>query len=135
MLLKSIFAYGVFLKDEQNILFISETSKALKQLRFTSIKELNQPIIILSYIKEAIENQKLSKELKPIKTTTKSFSVPKALEFLLNQNSELEVSYKNLSLSKQKEYCLYIETAKREVTKNYTIRKDNTSNTKRFWVK
>ncbi|WP_375238555.1 YdeI family protein [Aurantibacter sp.] len=112
------FFNGVFLEDKHNLLFNAQDgkTKALRQLRFTSIKELNQPTI-LSYIKEAIENQKLGKELKPTKTTSKSFSIPKELQLLLNQNSELEASYKNLSPSKQKEYCLYIKSAKREATK------------------
>ena len=116
------FFNGVFLKDEQNLLYISETSKALKQLRFTSINELNQPVI-LSYIKEAIDNQKLDKELKPIRTSSESFSTPKELKQFLSQNSDLKTAYNTLSPSKQKEYCKHIESAKRESTKMSRLEK------------
>ncbi|WP_340170826.1 DUF1801 domain-containing protein [Lacinutrix sp.] len=59
------FFNGVFLKDEHNILEkAQEKTKALRQLRFNNISDINKPLV-LSYIKEAIENQKLGKKIKP----------------------------------------------------------------------
>jgi len=58
---KIILAYGfngVCLKDEHNLLINAQENKtkALRQMRFTSKNEINEPVI-LAYVKKAIENQ------------------------------------------------------------------------------
>ncbi|WP_452222494.1 YdeI/OmpD-associated family protein [Lacinutrix salivirga] len=111
------FFNGVFLKDEKNVLEkAQEKTKALRQLRFTSIDDIDKHLV-LSYIKEAIENQKLGKEIKPNKTTKKDIIVPMELQTELDANSVLRDAFKLLTPSKQREHCDYIETAKRETTK------------------
>jgi len=61
------FFNGVFLKDEKKLLSSAqEKTKGLRQMRFESIKDIDKTVV-LAYIKEAIENQKLGKEIKPEK--------------------------------------------------------------------
>ena len=108
------FFNGIFLKDEQNLLMnAQEKTKGLRQMRFESTHDIDKNAV-LAYIKEAIENQKLGKEIKPEKT--KKVLIPKALKTLFQSQTELHTNFKALIPYKQKEYCEYIEMAKREAT-------------------
>ncbi|WP_142783226.1 YdeI/OmpD-associated family protein [Changchengzhania lutea] len=111
------FFNGVFLKDEHNLLMNTqeEKTKALRQMRFESIKAIDKNVV-LAYIKEAIENQKLGKEIKPDRKT-KTVTIPELLKTAINTNSSLKKSFAALSPYKQREYCEYIATAKRDATK------------------
>lgn len=116
------FFNGVFLKDEQQVLINAqeEKTKALRQWRFTSINDINKPLVLV-YIKEAIENQKLGKELKPEKK--KIALIPKELENKLKEDENLNKKFKSLTSYKQREYIEYISTAKRDVTKQNRLEK------------
>ncbi|MBR9845658.1 MAG: hypothetical protein GYB35_05880 [Algicola sp.] len=111
------FFNGVFLKDKQNILVNAQENKtkALRQMRFESIDAIDKNIV-LAYIKEAIENQKLGKEIKP-KRATKKVDIPEELKAHFKTHTDLETSFKALTPGKQREYCSYISEAKREATK------------------
>ncbi len=116
------FFNGVFLKDEQQLLVnAQEKTKALRQMRFESIEDIDKAAV-LAYVKEAIENQKLGKELKP-ERKGKTVVIPKELSTVLKANGELNTSFKALTPSKQREYCEYIESAKRETTKQTRLDK------------
>ncbi|MEY8848452.1 YdeI family protein [Psychroserpens sp. XS_ASV72] len=116
------FFNGVFLKDEHNVLVnAQEKTKALRQMRFTSIDEIDKNLV-LAYVKEAIENQKLGKEIKP-KRNTKAIEIPSELKTAFASNSELQTKFKELTPGKQGEYCSYISEAKREATKISRIEK------------
>ncbi len=107
---------GVFLKDEHNLLVnAQEKTKALGQLRFESINDINK-VVVLGYVKEAIENQKVGKEVKPDRSKKKTV-IPPELQTELNNDKELLSCFNVLSPSKQREYCEHIETTKREPTK------------------
>ena len=117
------FFNGVFLKDEKKLLLnAQEKTKAMRQMRFESVDEIDKHSV-LEYVKEAIENQKLGKEIKPKKTTKKSIAIPYELQQVLKKNTELKTGFEALSPYKQKEYCEYITTAKREATKQTRIEK------------
>ncbi|RKE92193.1 YdeI/OmpD-associated family protein [Ichthyenterobacterium magnum] len=110
------FFNGVFLKDEQNLLTnAQEKTKALRQMRFKSIDDINK-YIVLSYVKEAIENQKLGREIKPTRTKKETI-IPTELQNELERDAKLKTSFEALTPSKQREYCEYISTAKRDATK------------------
>lgn len=116
------FFNGVFLKDEQQLLVnAQEKTKALRQMRFESIEDIDKAAV-LAYVKEAIENQKLGKELKP-ERKGKTVVIPKELSTVLKANGELNTSFKALTPGKQREYCEYIESAKREATKQTRLDK------------
>ena len=117
------FFNGVFLKDEKKLLVnAQEKTKALRQMRFESIDEIDKNAV-LDYVKEAIENQKLGKEIKPKKTTKKAIIIPEELQQVLKKSTKLQTSFETLSPYKQKEYCEYIATAKREATKQSRLAK------------
>ncbi len=111
------FHQGVFLKDNYNLLINAQENKtkALRQMRFNSITDINKAAI-LTYVKEAIENQRAGKEIKP-QRKTKKVVIPKEFKNILDTNSELNLSFNALTPGKQREYCEYITEAKREATK------------------
>ncbi len=110
------FFQGVFLKDEHNKLVNAqeEKTKGLRQWRFEN-NQLTDNELIKAYILEAIENQKLGKEIKPDRN--KAFKIPELIENKMNIDAEFKNRFKTLSLSKQREYSEYIAEAKRETTK------------------
>ncbi|WP_369409904.1 DUF1801 domain-containing protein [Wocania arenilitoris] len=89
------FFNGVFLKDEHNLLVNAqeEKTKALRQMRFESVSEIDKNIV-LAYVKEAIENQKLGKEIKPDRRK-KETVIPIELQAVLT--NDLRTSFENLS--------------------------------------
>ena len=117
------FFNGVFLKDDQKLLVNAQENKtkALRQMRFESISDINQNVV-LSYVKEAIENQKLGKEIKP-ERKTKPVVVPPELEAAFKSDVTLKNGFEALTPGKQREYCGYISEAKREATKVSRIEK------------
>ncbi|MFV9550662.1 YdeI/OmpD-associated family protein [Algibacter sp. PT7-4] len=117
------FFNGVFLKDEHNVLINAQENKtkALRQMRFTTINDIDKKVV-LAYIIEAIENQKLGKEIKPNRSK-KEVIIPVELKTILNTNKELKLAFKTLSPYKQHEYCEHIATAKREATKKSRLDK------------
>lgn len=117
------FHHGVFLKDEHKLLYNAqeEKTKAMRQMRFETKKDINKAAV-LAYVKEAIENQRLGRELKP-QRKTKPVTIPKELKTALNKNSELKITFKQLSPSHQREYCDYITEAKRDDTKQRRLEK------------
>lgn len=129
------FFNGVFLKDEHNLLVNAQDgkTKAMRQMRFSSIADIKSNFV-LDYVNEAIENQKLGKEIKPIKQG-KSFAIPETLSNNLNTNTELKISFKALSYYKQKEILrIYIKCEKRN-HKSETRRENYSNDFKRYWPK
>jgi len=117
------FFQGVFLKDEANLLINAQENKtkALRQMRFESTADINKSAVLM-YVKEAIENQKLGKEIKP-QRNTKPVVIPKELEDALSKNKELKQAFEKLSTSCKREYCEHISEAKRETTKTKRLEK------------
>lgn len=117
------FFNGVFLKDEQQLLVNAQEdkTKALRQMRFESMADIDKNAV-RAYVKEAIDNQKLGKEIKPVRKT-KPVNIPIELEKEFKTNPALSACFKALSPSKQREYCEHLATAKREATKQSRLDK------------
>lgn len=109
------FFNGVFLKDEQQKLINAQEgkTKALRQWRFEA-NELTDKSLIKAYILEAIENQKLGKELKPERN--KKLVVDGLLKDLLLTDNTFKIAFNKLTPGKQREYAEHISSAKREAT-------------------
>ncbi len=118
------FFQGVFLKDESNVLMNAQEgkTKAMRQWRFNSTEDIS-PKLVSNYIKEAIQNQREGKELKPERKGSKPVEIPQELQDTLTANNALEKAFSNLSLSKRREYAEYISTAKRDATKQSRLEK------------
>ena len=116
------FFQGALLSDPKNVLINAQegTTKALRQWRFKSKKEINSRLI-KAYVKEAIEHQKQGLEIKPAKKG--ALKIPPELETALAKNKRAEEAFTTLTQGKQREYADYIAQAKREETKTKRIKK------------
>lgn len=115
------FYNGVFLSDKSDVLTNAQEgkTKSLRQWRFTSHAEINESLI-LTYINEAITNEKQGKVWKP--EAKGKLSIPPQLEDVL-KNKTLKQHFENLPLYKQNEYVEYITDAKQETTKFSRVEK------------
>jgi uncharacterized protein YdeI (YjbR/CyaY-like superfamily) len=116
------FFQGVFLEDKAHKLVNAQEgkTKALRQWRFDS-NDINDVLLLESYIFEAIENQKLSKGVKVERK--KDVFLP---ELLLNEfinNTEFKSAFEKLTPGKQREYAGYIAEAKRVTTQQNRLKK------------
>lgn len=115
------FYQGVFLEDKSKVLVNANegVTKALRQWRFTSKEDVNEKLI-LSYLKEAIENSKSGKEIKPEKKKT---VVSELFNKELASDKFLAEAFGKFSAAKQNEFLEHIESAKKEETKLSRIEK------------
>ncbi|MFY0643069.1 MAG: YdeI/OmpD-associated family protein [Bacteroidia bacterium] len=109
------FFQGVFLSDYANVLINAQegTTKGLRQWRFESIEHMDASLI-LSYLEEAIQNQKDGKE---IKIERKKVAIPEILQKQLEADVELKKAFEKFTAGKQREFNEYLNSAKREETK------------------
>ena len=117
------FFNGVFLKDDHKLLVNAQEgkTKALRQMRFNAVTDIDKTVV-LQYIKEAIENQKTGKSLKTDRSKKETI-IPSELQQLLNKHAELASSFSEITPYKQREYCEYINSAKRDATKQSRLEK------------
>ncbi|NNJ87831.1 MAG: hypothetical protein HKP53_00390 [Eudoraea sp.] len=116
------FYNGCYLKDPEKVLENAQEgkTKAMRHWKFQSVQEIPTQKV-LSYIKEAIENQKNGLEWIPERT--KKTIIPPELKEAITKNAALSASFKSLAPYKQREYCEYIATAKQEKTKQTRLKK------------
>ena len=95
-------------------------TQAMRQWRFGVEDSLDEPLI-LSYILEAIDNQKSVKEIKA--NLKRSLEIPPELKQMFAKSSKLNTRFNQLGLSRQREYAKYISSAKREATKQSRLEK------------
>lgn len=116
------FFNGVFLADEKNLLVNANegVTKSLRQWRFASKAEIDEKLI-LTYIREAIANERAGKTIKP-EAKSKDFEVPEILKSALKENKLLE-AFGKFTPFKQYEFVEYINDAKQEKTKFSRIEK------------
>ena len=118
------FYQGVFLKDPARKLINAQegTTKGLRQMRFSSIQEIEESReIIQAYLEEAIQNQKDGKEIKPDRS--KPLELPAELEGAFSTDPSLKDNFDKFSLSKKREYTEYVGSAKREETRRQRLDK------------
>lgn len=115
------FFNGVFLKDEKKLLINAneENTKSLRQMRFNSVKEIDEKLI-LTYIKEAIEIEEKGLVIPKEKKET---IIPELLQNELDKNSELNDKFNTFSPYKQREFIEYIITVKQEKTQISQLQK------------
>ena len=115
------FVQGALLKDKHNTLINAQEGKtaAMRQMRFTSLDEINVDII-KEYVLESVENQNLGKEIKPKK---KPLIIPIELQSELDKDQQLKEIFESFTLGKKRDYTEYISEAKREATKQTRLEK------------
>lgn len=116
------FFNGVFLTDPKNILVNANegVTKSLRQWRFSAMNEIDEKLI-LTYVNEAIANEKAGKAIKP-EAKSKSFEVPEILRSALKE-AKLEKAFSEFTPFKQRGFSEYISEAKQEKTKLTRIEK------------
>ncbi|MDX1428309.1 MAG: DUF1801 domain-containing protein [Salegentibacter mishustinae] len=116
------FFNGALLKDNTALLQNAQEgkTKALRQIRFQKGDDITTSAL-LPYIREAIQNQREGKVIKPVKI--KTLVIPPELSKVLKSDKEMEKSFNQLSPGKQREYADHISEAKREATKLSRIEK------------
>ncbi|MGB5894132.1 MAG: DUF1801 domain-containing protein [Ignavibacteriaceae bacterium] len=118
------FFQGALLKDMKKKLINAQTgkTKALRQWRFNSVKEIEEESkTIKQYLEEAILNQKQGKEIKSERN--KQFEIPKEFNDIFKKHKKVKESFYSLSVPKQREYAEYISEAKRDETKQKRLSK------------
>lgn len=115
------FYNGVFLKDEKKLLINAneENTKSLRQMRFNSVNEIDEKLI-LAYIKEAIEIEEKGLAIPKEKKET---IIPEILQNELDKNSELKNKFNTFSPYKQREFIEHITSAKQEKTQMARLEK------------
>ena len=115
------FFNGVFLKDEQKLLINAQegTTKSMRQMRFNSINEIDEKVI-LQYIKEAIS---IEEKVLTVKSTKKKSIQSDLLNEACNLNDNLKNAFNEFKPYKQSEFIEYIESAKQEKTKLIRLEK------------
>lgn len=116
------FFQGALLKDEEKVLINAQTdvTKALRQWRFSTVDEIDDKLV-LKYLNEAIQNQKLGKELKPDRN--KTVVIPDELLEVFNDDKELEACFNRFTPGRQREFTDYISAAKQLQTRNARVQK------------
>ena len=110
------FHQGSFLKDAQKRLINAQegTTRGLRQWRFEAGDQIDGQLV-LTYIKEAIENSLDGKEIKPQRRH--GVTIPTLLLEALETNQKLKAAFTELTPGKQREFADYITAAKQEKTK------------------
>lgn len=108
------FYNGVFLKDEKKLLINAneENTKSLRQMRFTSVNEIDEKLI-LYYINEAIEIEEKGLYIPKEKKET---IIPELLQNEMDKNQELLSKFNAFSPYKQREFIEHLTSAKQEKT-------------------
>ena len=108
------FYNGVFLKDEKKLLINAneENTKSLRQMRFTSVNEIDEKLI-LYYINEAIEIEEKGLFIPKEKKET---IIPELLQNEMDKNQELLSKFNVFSPYKQREFIEHLTSAKQEKT-------------------
>ena len=116
------FFQGALLKDEEKVLINAQTdvTKALRQWRFSTVDEIDDKLI-LKYLHEAIQNQKLGKELKPERN--KIVIIPDELLEVFKEDKELKDCFARFTRGRQREFADYISSAKQTETRKARIQK------------
>src|SRR5688572_9376652 len=110
------FHNGAFLSDPEKVLVNASEgrTRGLRQWRFSSKKEI-KPALIKKYVKEAIENEKAGKRIKPEKK--EAIPVPGEFQSIFKKDKQLKEAFAKLTPFRQREYLEYVAEAKTEETR------------------
>lgn len=119
-----LFFKGVLLQDRDGILVRqTENVQAARQVRFTSLKQINElEPILKAYIYEAIEVEKAGLKV-PLKKT-KEFAVAEEFREKLDKLPELKQAFEALTPGRQRAYLLYFSSARQSKTRLGRIEKN-----------
>ncbi len=117
-----MFFKGILLKDEKKLLHTVKNIQSERQLRFTSLAEINESHdLIKAYIFEAIdiEQKRLKVKLKDVS----EYDVPEELKQKFIESPDFKTAFGNLTPGRQKGYLLHFAQAKQSSTRIVRIEK------------
>ncbi|MEE9373564.1 MAG: YdeI/OmpD-associated family protein [Saprospiraceae bacterium] len=118
------FFQGALLSDSSHLLSNAQKGKTKMMRRMIfKIKEDIDHKQIEEYLYEAIENERLGRQIKPVKSKSISFTIPKELEFVFKSNPELRAHFMSFPVGKKRDYTEYIGEAKKEETRKRRLEK------------
>jgi uncharacterized protein YdeI (YjbR/CyaY-like superfamily) len=117
------FFKGALLKDPKRILIKpGENSQSMRQIRFTSVQEIDKiESILKAYIREAIEVEKSGLKVKLKKITDRA--IPDELQNKFKKNPALKSAFGALTPGRQRAYLLHFSSAKQPKTREARIDK------------
>lgn len=118
------FYQGIFLQDKHRRLVSAseDASGGMRQWRFQSADEVETDMdLIIAYVREAIENAREGKEIKPQRN--KPFDLPAELKDAFKVDTDLKKQFNLLSHSKRRDFARYIDQAKRPETRQRRLDK------------
>ncbi len=118
-----LFFKGSLLKDPEKILIQqTENVQAARQVRFTSVKEINRlKKTLKGYIFEAVEIEE--KGIKVPMKKTREYNIPEEFQIQLNKSAALKKAFDALTPGRQRAYLLYFSSAKQAKTREERVQK------------
>jgi len=118
------FFQGGLLADKHEKLMNAQEgkTKAMRQWQMTSKADIDKPLL-LTYLNEAIENEKKGIRIVADKPIRKAPLLPVELKTALAASLKLKTAFEKLTPGKQKDYAEYIASAKQAETKVTRIQK------------
>ena len=118
-----LFFKGALLRDPEGILIRqTETVQSVRQIRFTSVREIVKlKTILKAYILEAIEVERAGLKVNFKKTA--EFSVAEEFQNKLDKSPALKRAFNALTPGRQREYLLHFSSAKQAKTREARVEK------------
>ena len=118
-----LFFKGALLNDAESILIQqTENVQAARQIRFTSLPEINKlEPILKAYIYEAIEVERVGLKVNFKKTS--EFPIPEELQNKLDAMPALKTAFKALTPGRQRAYILHFSAPKQSKTRVSRVEK------------
>ena len=118
-----LFFKGALLRDREKILIRqTKTVQAPRQIRFTSVREINKlKPVLKAYICEAVEVEKAGRKVELKKTA--DFAVAEEFQNKLDKLPALKKAFAALTPGRQRAYLLYFSSAKLSNTRASRVEK------------
>lgn len=118
-----LFFKGALLKDPMKILIQqTENVQAARQIRFTSVKEINKlKTTLKKYVFEAIRVEESGLKINFKKTH--EYNIPEEFQKKLDKSAALKKAFMALTPGRQRGYLLHFSSAKQSKTKEARIEK------------
>lgn len=118
-----LFQKGAIMKDHyQSLIQQTKNVQAARQLRFTSLKEIEERAAeIMWYLNEAIRVEQSGEQV-PMKTT-EEYTMPDELQAALDKDDALQEAFNQLTPGRQRQYMYFIGQAKRAATRERRVEK------------
>ena len=117
-----MFFKGALLTDPHQVLARPGQHQAVRQLRFTSLREiLKARPILKAYIQQAIDIEKAGLKVKLKKTS--DYKLPDELQSRLDSDPALRKAFRLLTPGRQHAYVFFIAQPKRSITREARVEK------------